>query len=609
MVEHQPTATKARPRSSERRSTWWIVTRYGLPFLTLLFAAADPLLYRAGWSDLADLPFYLALSTGLCWVLVVANGPMRRLLAVRVDASLLPVARVLYAVICLFTAVQRVWAVQFEIEPSSFDLLGWPEDQALAYVLYAVYIAALVAVLFGKWLRAAWIVLFLFGGLLMAHTLESVLKIPLNFFAMFIPPALWRGDRSAETPWSGWPLMMSGICVAVTITAAGFFKLIDPVWQEGMGFYYSVALPFLSPKHLWPLLDSWPMMWLGNWATIVVECVTLPLFLLRRTRAIGVVCIAALGLFLSWPMQSIGLGGGSVLLAFAPAWAGLSPTLTRWWHRLPWARSGPVREDGPDRRGPAALPLYAVAIAWWTVIGSVGAALSKYDEIRCGIPVLGMYTYQGPCRRIVPDHVAYRIKDVSRLIYATRPDRLHEVCWVVELFDYHHFFERSTYRIRVEDAAGRWRTVDFFDNDGSILPGRRLTDYSTLEPMMSILRLRHRDRARSVAYDVRTIDDIVRYAIHLSGADTPPKRAVLDVRPLHMPGHFAGLVRPWADGDQYKPFYEYDVAAGRGRVIGAVSPYPYETLDVPAFREKRLVPIPDAPVDHPMVAPGSDAQR
>lgn len=548
--------------------------------------------------------FWAALLLGLCWLLLIGHDPLAKWLTVRVDARFLPVTRVAYASICLYTAVQHLWVVQYAIEPSNFDYMGWPENKPLAYALYTIYFAALLALLFGKGIRAAWIVLFLVGGVLTPHTLESVLKIPLNFFGMFVSPALWRGDRSAESPWSGWPLLMSGACMAFITTGAGFFKLIDPVWQHGTGFYYALSIPFFSPKHLWPLLDIRPLVVACNWATIIVECIALPLFVIRRTRLLGLLCIVGLGVFLSWPMWGIGLVGGPVLLSFVPAWAAICPSFVRWWSaRRPSDIMRGVPDRAPDDRRPS---WWIVMIAWYVIIGCIGDVLGKYHTFFGGTPVYGAFAYTGDREPLLPHHIERRISSTAGAIYRTRPDRMHEVCWLVELFDYHHLFERVTYRVRVEDDQGEWHTVEFFDQDGAMLPERAITNYShTLEPVSAVISLRHRDRSGPLAvYAVRTLNDVIRYAMSRCDRTGSARRAVLDVRPLHMPHQYAGALRPWVMAGSYVPFYAYDAAMGTGRVVGEVPAYAFDSLDVPAFRDRLIIPLPDAPLSFPTPDPG-----
>ncbi|QQR85992.1 MAG: hypothetical protein IPJ76_15495 [Flavobacteriales bacterium] len=584
-------STNGTTRSKRMTLRWLLV-------LSALFLA-DVLLARVGWHKLADACFWAGLVGAIVLVLRSTQNRLRSFLTVPVDARFLPATRVAYAILCLYTAAQHLWAVDLGMEPSNFPMLGIPESKPLAYALNAVYMGALVTLMLGKWIRASWVILFAVGGLLMPHSLELFIKQPLNFFAMFVSPALWRGDRSAETPSAGWPLLLSAMAIAFITAGAGVFKLFDPVWLHGTGFYYSLNIPFFCPKHLRPLLDNWPLVLFCNWATIVVEIIAFPLLLWRRTRAFALLCVVGLGVFLAWPMWGIGLVGGPMVLAFVPAWSGICPPLARWW--LKW-RKKPL--DGTATLQPAItdqhLPGYAVLIAWWTILGFVGTSLSKYDRFKTWPPLYGYQQFEVHARPVrIPTHVEDRIADTYEGLALLRPYKLWEWVWLLELFDYHHLFERAAFQARVVHVDGTEQLVSMFDEDRALNSDIAWFGYiHFLKNVDAIRSLRHRDRLKPhvVAYHQAVMDDIARYAMVQAAPGTAVREVVIDVHPLHQPLKFEGDSKPWLTVTHYEPFYLYDPATATGKVIGAVKPYPFHLLDVPAFRDRVIVPVPDAPV-------------
>lgn len=583
-----PTPTSAAPRTTLR----WLAV------IAALFLA-DLLLARVGWRGLANACFWSGLVVAIMFIIRKLHGRLSRFLSVPVDARFLPATRVAYAILCLYTAAQHLWAVDYGMEPSNFPMLGIPEDKVLAYGCYAIYMAALVSLMLGKWIRASWIIVFGMGGLLIPHSLELFIKQPLNFFAMFISPALWRGDRSAETPSAGWPLLMAALAIAFITAGAGVFKLFDPVWLHGTGFYYSLNIPFFCPKHLRPLLDSWPLVLFCNWATVVLEIIAFPLLLWRRTRALALLCVVGLGVFLAWPMWGIGLVGGPMVLAFVPAWMGICPPLARWWLKL---RKKPL--DGATAVQPAIadqhLPGYAVLIAWWTILGFVGTSLSKYDRFKTSPPLYGYQQFEVHARPVrIPTHVEDRIADTYEGLALIRPYKLWEWVWLLELFDYHHLFERAAFQARVVHVDGTEQLVSMFDEDRALNSDIAWFGYiHFLKNVDAIRSLRHRDRLKPnvVAYHQAVMDDIARYAMAQAPTGNAVREVVIDVHPLHQPLKFEGDSKPWLTVTRYEPFYQYDPSTSTGRVIGAVKPYPFHLLDVPAFRDRVIVPVPDAPV-------------
>lgn len=581
--------------------TTWVhsVRRFRWALAIVVLFLGDLLFSRAGWRTASDVLFWAGLGGSIILLVRSQRHGIRLFLSVRVDARFLPATRIAYAVLCLYTAVQHLWAVDYGIEPSNFHMLGIPENKVLAYGCYAVYMAALLSLVLGKWIRASWIIVFAMGGLLMPLSLELFIKQPLNFFAMFISPALWRGDRSAETPSAGWPLLMAAMAIGFITAGAGVFKLFDPVWQHGTGFYYSLNIPFFCPKHLRPLLDCWPLVLFCNWATIVVEIAAFPLLLWRRTRALALLCFAGLGVFLAWPMWGIGLVGGPMVLAFIPAWMGICPPLARWWLKL---RKKPL--DGRTSGYPVAadqhLPGYALIIAWWTILGFFGTSLSKFDRFKTMPPRYGYEQFEvhaEPFR--VPAHVESRITDTYEGLALLRPHKLWDWVWLLELFDYDHLFERAAYQARVVDADGTEHLVSMFDEDRALNSDLAWFGYiHFMKNVVAIRFLRHRDQLKPnvLAYHQAVMDNIARYAMAQAPQGKAVREVVIDVHPLHQPLKFEGDSKPWLTVTRYEPFYLYDPATSTGKVIGAVKPYPFHLLDVPAFRDRVIVPIPDASV-------------
>ncbi|MFZ1688479.1 MAG: hypothetical protein WAU70_13700 [Flavobacteriales bacterium] len=46
----------------------------------------------------------------------------------------------------------------------------------------------MASLLFGRFIRGSWILIFVLGGILIPHSLELFIKNPLNFFSIFIHP-------------------------------------------------------------------------------------------------------------------------------------------------------------------------------------------------------------------------------------------------------------------------------------------------------------------------------------------------------------------------------------------------------------------------------------
>ena len=108
------------------------------------------------------------------------------------------------------------------------------------------------------------------------------------------------------------------LSLSLLVTCAGLFKLFDPVWLSGYGFYYSFNIPYFAPKFLWRLLDYEWIMILFNYFAILIQVLTFPLFLFRKTRALGALFFMLFAIYLTVGMLGIGLVCGPTLLSISP---------------------------------------------------------------------------------------------------------------------------------------------------------------------------------------------------------------------------------------------------------------------------------------------------
>ncbi len=121
---------------------------------------------------------------------------------------------------------------------------------------------------------------------------EDLLML-ISFWSMFLKlDGVWsleawlRKRKSPEAPvplQPVWPVFMLGFNAGLLFFSAGVFKWLDPLWQQGNGFYYFYMQPWIKQDWTSPMLDQRWLMVLINHATIVLE-VGLLVFLFERLR-------------------------------------------------------------------------------------------------------------------------------------------------------------------------------------------------------------------------------------------------------------------------------------------------------------------------------------
>ena len=274
--------------------------------------------------------------TLVCFVVLAVNNnslAMSRLRGIPFDPAPLPFTRVLYGVVCLFTAVQHFLLIDYGLEPHnlrySFAYYGLDLrfTDVVCKLFSIVYLVAILGVIFNCKIRVAWCLMFFVGGAIIPFSLETFIKNIINFWCMFISLEAWSGRKSEEPNYDAGCVFMIGVSLALLSTFAGVFKLVDPVWLSGLGLYFSMNISYFVPEHLWFLLDNKVIMVAGNWMTIIVEVITLPLYLFSKTRFVGLILLGVLALFLAYPMGNIGLVGGPTILTALPLLLAIHPSI------------------------------------------------------------------------------------------------------------------------------------------------------------------------------------------------------------------------------------------------------------------------------------------
>ena len=113
-----------------------------------------------------------------------------------------------------------------------------------------------------------------------------------------------------------WPSILLGLNVGFLITTAGISKLLDPVWLNGMGFYYTFLQPWIKTQHLNFILDYKYLMIIINWMTIITEIIVLPLMLFRRTRLYAGIFTVLMFTILTYPLRIDFIGPFGLLIGF-----------------------------------------------------------------------------------------------------------------------------------------------------------------------------------------------------------------------------------------------------------------------------------------------------
>lgn len=523
----------------------------------------------------------------------IFKNNISRFLNVPINTQLIPLARVLYAIICIYTAVQNVTMIESQLEPSNFDYLNIEHSTTLAYLLSFVYILSLVCIGIGYRVRFFFFLTFILAGLLIPFSLETFTKNTFNFFAIFIPSYAWLGKKNPNPNNSdGWPILLMVISYCFLTFVAGLSKLLDPVWQEGLGLYYSLNIPFFTPKYLWFLLDNRFLMELFNWMTIIVEMIGLPLVFFRRTRIISYISLIMLGLFLSFIMGHIGLVGGPIILIACV----LALSLTSFPNKL----GGVERyirfsfltvsiKPSSTKSGLTSLIVFGITFLCITS-QSIDLFLTTYNYKAA--PRFGEYTVHSD-KYVSEDSNIYKgLNLFKNSLRKLEPRKEWQIVWGLSLFDYYHLFDRLYFRVVYKDNKGKiYQYRKYFNEDGSLadeypLPSNERFFFIGYRIMEVVTSEGFHESGYIPDYVKNDMRSIVKYS-------NPDKLdydiAEVQVKHVYQPYRYNGNDKLW-ENHEWTTFYRVHNNTNKEEFLDSIKTYDYSKLEIEKFRNKIITP-------------------
>lgn len=515
-------------------------------------------------------------------------------LTVSVNPELMVITRKLYATLCLFSAIQHFSLIQYGLEPYNLLLLGREVPSVESYLLSAAYILSLVMLFVGYQIRLAWILIFLLGGLVIPFSLEIFLKNIFNFYAIFISVDLWKGKKTTE---GSWAIVLMCLSACVLMTAAGIHKLLGPVWQEGLGFYYSLNISFFPDRYLWGLLDYQDLMYFFNWTTIIVELIALPLFLFKRTWPLVIWCFLGLALFLTFAMAGIGIMGGPIVFCMILLFLSLTnlpQKITRFFYKNNH-KVNPTIKSSTQLAFLSSINI-GLVVFWITVLLTFH---NFYQDFKSGkflsTPVFGNFKNTQQSKVSSKNPLVYKLDYIDSVFLAPlQPDIFWQFTWSIPLFNYHHLFDRLYFKVIFTDNSNKVIEItNYFDEDGAIsekhplianerflLSCFRMMDAVRAEPFLSTSKL-----ALPMEKELK---GLIIYSLNNSEAHLY-KNAIIYVKQMHQPFEYKGNFKPWAD-EKWIDFYYYDMNTKKGKIINRLDTYEYHKLEIDAFKQKIIVP-------------------
>lgn len=541
--------------------------------------------------------FYVSAIYGIITLILFSEKQVRSWLTVSLNPELMPLVRILYGTLCLISAIQHFSLIPYGIEPYNFLKWGIQTPSFLAYALASIYIISLIFIIIGYKIRLAFIVLFISGGAVIPFSLEIFVKNIFNFYAMFIPTHIWLGINTVKSKkYTGWPLLLMGLSYAILMTSAGVFKIIDPVWQKGLGLYYSLNIPFFAPKYLWWILENKFLMQILNIITLLFELVALPLILFKKTRFLAVLSLVGLGLFLTFIMEGIGIMGGPIVLVGCLAMFALTTYPKNFKRNFFNAIIFNLDKKVLGKNWGAPLWL-GVFVFWWTL---TGVYTNFYNEARNSLnfspPKYGNFIVNEKPLLNNKSPISVRLAYLQNIFSSIRPSREWEPVWTLQLFNYHHLFDRVFFRIIFKDQHGNQKElIKFFDEDGAIsweqpLPGNEKFILSAFRMMDELRTLQFNSEGKISNAADKEFMGLILYCKNLDEANNSEfKTATIQIKQIFQPYNYKGDYKPW-ENSKWLDFYQYNFISKEVKLNTKIPVYDYSKLQIDAFSQGVIKP-------------------
>lgn len=221
--------------------------------------------------------------------------------------------RILYASMCIWLTLQLINDGYIYLK-----FFG-STDQTLFLITCAHYIwlFLLLLIFLGTRRRLIYIFHFFLSCYFFDDNIGDFMIKIASFWSIFmIPqgPIFMKTGKSAVSTFFGfdnetssitplWSVFLLGINLSLIITIAGIYKALDPVWLEGLGFYYTFLQTWIRVPESTFLLDHKWFVLVMNYLGIIFEILALFFFPFKKLRPLSIFMIFCFLILILYPLR------------------------------------------------------------------------------------------------------------------------------------------------------------------------------------------------------------------------------------------------------------------------------------------------------------------
>ena len=221
--------------------------------------------------------------------------------------------RILHALICMWLIVQIINEGYID-----FKFFG-NSDQNLFIITFFHYfwLLLLFFILLGTRRREIFLIHFILSCCFFDSNIGDLMLKTAAFWSIFMIPqgsiylnlsnskaSIFLGfDRNNSFVTPKWSVFLLGLNLSFLITIAGLYKALDPVWIEGLGFYFAFLQPWIKvPESTFLLNEKW-LMFVMNYLAIIFETLAFFFFPFKRLRPVSIFFMFCFLLLVLYPLR------------------------------------------------------------------------------------------------------------------------------------------------------------------------------------------------------------------------------------------------------------------------------------------------------------------
>ena len=221
--------------------------------------------------------------------------------------------RILHALVCMWLIIQIINEGYID-----FKFFG-NSDQNLFIITFFHYfwLFILILILFGTSRRIVYLMHFILSCCFFDTNIGDMMLKIAAFWSIFMIPQgpiylrlkksiasiIFGFDNKTQIITPLWSVFLLGINLSFLITISGLYKVLDPVWLEGLGFYFAFLQPWIRVPESTFLLDQKWFILVMNYLGIIFETLAFFFFPFKRLRPVSIFFMFCFLILVLYPLR------------------------------------------------------------------------------------------------------------------------------------------------------------------------------------------------------------------------------------------------------------------------------------------------------------------